>query len=87
MLGGICLVVSFVFLTCAAWMWLAPLYSPLVAALVIGLGFLFLALLFLFIPVRPRIAVATPSGASGVSAMIEAFLAGRAAGKAMRDGD
>lgn len=85
-MGGLCLLAGAAFLTLAAWLWLEPLYGAAAAAAIIGGVYLIAGLLFILIPVRPRIAVAPPAPAgAGAAQLIEAFLAGRAAGRAMRD--
>ncbi|MCD1620001.1 hypothetical protein ACFSDD_08490 [Salipiger marinus] len=83
--GAVCLTVAAIFLTRAAWLSLALSYNPQTAALVVGLVYLVLALLLFFIPVRRRVPVAAAPRATSMAAVIDAFLAGRNAGRAMRD--
>ena len=61
---------------------LADAYDVLTAMLIVGAGDLVLAILLLFFARRPRVAVPPPTPAMNIAALLEAFLAGRAAGGA-----
>ncbi len=82
--GAVCMAVAAIFFTIAGWIALAEAQGELVAALVVGGVYLVLALLLLFLPVRPRVPAAAAPTAAPVTSLVEAFLAGRAAGQAMR---
>ena len=79
--GGICLAVGAVFLTIAGWIALVDAYDALTAALAIGGGYFLLGIILL-LSTRFRRAHAPPPVTAG--SLIEAFLAGRAAGGAVR---
>ncbi|MCR8549892.1 hypothetical protein M4578_18855 [Salipiger sp. P9] len=80
--GALCLAVAAAFLTVAAWGVLAAAHGTEVAALVLGLCYAVPGALLLVLPVRAR-----PRPAPAASgALLDAFLAGRAAGHAMHGG-
>ncbi|WP_353472763.1 hypothetical protein PVT71_01670 [Salipiger sp. H15] len=82
--GAVCMAVAAIFFTVAGWLALVEAQGAIVAALVVGGVYLVLALLLFYLPVRPRLS-ATPVGTGApVTSLVEAFLAGRAAGQAMR---
>ncbi|WP_417725403.1 hypothetical protein [Salipiger sp.] len=82
-LGAICLIVAAAFFTIAAWIGLEPAFGAALSAAMIGGAYLVVGLLFLYLPVRPRLPART-AAAPSTGSLIEAFLAGRAAGQAMR---
>lgn len=81
-LALVCVIVAALFFTDAALVALADAYDVLTAMLVVGAGYFVLAILLLFFARRPRVAVPPPTPAMNVAALLEAFLAGRAAGGA-----
>ncbi|NIY95519.1 hypothetical protein HC022_04410 [Salipiger sp. HF18] len=81
-LALVCVIVAAVFFTDAALVALAEAYDLLTAMLVVGGGYLVLAILLLLFARRPRVAVPPPTPAMNIAALLEAFLAGRAAGGA-----
>ncbi|EPX85397.1 hypothetical protein [Salipiger mucosus] len=87
LLGGLCLIVAAVFLSMAAWMAIEPVHGTMAAALSLGGGYLVMGLLFIFIPVRARLPAVPVSNGSSAASLIDAFLAGRAAGRAMHRED
>jgi len=82
--GAACLAVAAVFFSIAGWLTLVEMYGTIHAALAFGGIYLVLALLLFYVPVRPRVPVTPVPASAPVGSMIEAFLAGRAAGEAMR---
>lgn len=78
--GAICLAVAAVFLTLAAWVALSSAYGVPVAALCVGAVYLLAGVVLMALPGRRRPAAAPPVAAG---TLVEAFLAGRAAGQAM----
>ncbi|EIE52857.1 hypothetical protein AL036_17315 [Salipiger aestuarii] len=83
-LGGFLMVIGAGFLTVAAWIALVDAYDALTAALGIGAGFILLGVLVIAVSRRRQAYVPPP--AAGLGPLIEAFLAGRAAGTSMRTG-
>lgn len=83
-LGAICLIVAAAFFTIAAWTGLEPAFGAALSAAIIGGAYLVVGLLFLYLPVRPRLPARSTAAAPSTGSLIEAFLAGRAAGQAMR---
>ncbi|MBE9635225.1 hypothetical protein [Salipiger mangrovisoli] len=82
--GAICMVVAAIFFTIAGWTALVEAQGAVIAALIVGGIYLVLALLLIYLPVRPRVRAAPLMGAAPATSLVEAFLAGRAAGQAMR---
>ncbi|WP_226621024.1 hypothetical protein [Alloyangia pacifica] len=82
--GAVCMAVAAIFFTIAGWIALVEAQGELIAALIVGVVYLVLALLLFFLPVRPRLPAASATSAAPMTSLVEAFLAGRAAGQAMR---
>lgn len=82
--GAVCMAVAVIFFTLAGWIALAEAQGSLVAALVLGAVYLALGLLLIYLPVRPRLRASSAAASAPMTSLVEAFLAGRAAGQAMR---
>lgn len=83
-LGGFFMLIGVGFLTVAAWIALVAAYGALNAALGLGGGFILLGLIVIAVARHRRAYVPAPT--AGLGALMEAFLAGRAAGTSMRSG-
>ncbi len=83
-LGGFFMAIGAAFLTVALWIALADAYDALTAALCLGAGFVLLGLVVIMVSRHRRAYV--PPATAGLGTLIEAFLAGRAAGSSMRAG-
>ena len=81
-LALIALIVSAVYFTRAGLVALAELYDPQTALLIVGGIYLALALILLLMANRRKVPAPPPPPATSIASLLEAFLAGRAAGTA-----
>ena len=81
-LALIALIVSAVYFTRAGLVALAELYDPQTALLIVGGIYLALALILLLMANRRKVPAPPPPPATSIASLLEAFLAGRAAGPA-----
>jgi hypothetical protein len=68
----------------AVWLWLSGQLGPVLASVLVGLGFLLVALLAMLMASRSRVRMPPPRPKVGVDDLAEAFFAAAEVGRAAR---